>query len=251
MTEHFLSPEIVLAAKQHALREYPKESCGLVVGDRYVPCFNYAVEPEKHFAIASEEFVKAESQGGVRAVLHSHPDGPLYPTAKDMQGQIDTNVPWGIIGTDGERAGDPIMWGDSLPIAPLIGREFRHGVSDCYTLARDTFRLGKEGLAEQSIHGWPYDPITFPEVPRDDCWWDAGLDLYTDHLEKVGFRKIQMSEARIGDACLIKIKSNKVNHAAVLVGNNLLLHHLPSRVSRREAAGIWARHADIWIRYEG
>ena len=77
-------------------------------------------------------------------------------------------MPWGIIPTDGERVGDPIMWGDQLPIAPLIGREFRHGTSDCYTLVRDAYRLGKDGMKEHGIDGWPLDPIQLPEVPRDD-----------------------------------------------------------------------------------
>lgn len=251
MTNDYLDINVIAAAKAHALREYPKESCGLVVDDTYRPCFNYAVNPEKDFVISEADYLWAENDGGVQAVLHSHPDGPLFPTEADMQGQLSSAVPWGIIPTDGERAGDPIMWGDQLPIAPLIGREFRHGVADCYTLVRDAYRLGKDGMKEHGIDGWPLDPIQLPEVPRDDNWWETEKDLYVDYLAKVGFRQIDRSEARPGDGMLFKIRANKLNHAAVLLDGNVILHHLPNRPSRREAAGIWVYQVEMWLRYEG
>ena len=38
--------------KAHALEEYPKEMCALIVGDKYVKCKNVAKEPEKAFLIS-------------------------------------------------------------------------------------------------------------------------------------------------------------------------------------------------------
>jgi len=245
------APEIIAAAQAHARDEFPKESCGLIVGDEYVRCFNYAVDPLNDFKIAPEIFVRASEKGEVRAVVHSHPNGPLHPTRTDMQSQIDTALPWIIIPLDDERVGPPIIWGDQVPMAPLIGRQFMHGVADCYTLVRDCFRLGRDGMAAQDMPDWPYPPIELPEFPRDDDWWNLGQNLYEDALAPLGFKPISVDQVRPGDGFLMKVRSDKLNHAGVVVGNDLILHHLPTRLSRREPAGLWARGADLWVRYEG
>lgn len=243
-----LSVELLAAINAHAMAEYPKESCGLIVAGVYVPCFNYAVEPEKDFTIAGPDFIAHAPH--VEAVIHSHPDGPLFPTARDMQGQMQTAVPWFIVATDGERCHPPIQWGDRNDIPALVGREFMHGVCDCYSLVRDVFALGRERLAEQDID-WPHPPILMPEVPRDDNWWTGEADLYADHIGPAGFKIVPREDVRPGDGFLAKIRSDKLNHAGVLIGGGLVMHHLPSRLSRREPAGIWSRAAEIWVRFEG
>ena len=248
---NYFKPETILAMQDHARAAYPNESCGVVIGDDYHRCFNYATEPTKDFQIAPQEYLKLSKLGEIRAIIHSHPDAPLYPSELDMIGQMQTNVPWGIIQTDGLRTSDPNMWGDTLPIAPLIGREFMHGIHDCYSLLRDAFRLGKDELLKQGITGWPYDSAQMPEVPRNDNWWDSDKDLYQDYLKKTGWRRIDMSEARPGDGFLIAINSKKLNHAGLLLDQNLIMHHKPGRLSAREPAGIWARSADMWLRWEG
>lgn len=247
----YLSPAVSTAARQHALNAYPNESCGLVVNDVYFSCVNHAQDPVNNFRIDPRTWLKAQEQGTIRAVLHSHPDGPHNPTKRDMQGQIDSAVPWGVIWTDGERTSEPILWGDTLPIQPLVGRPFVHGVTDCYSLVRDAFRLGKEQMAYQGVKEWPFEPVTMPEVPRDDSWWTTDEDLYVDHLKSVGWKEIAASDVQPGDGFLMKIRSSKMNHAGLYVGNNLILHHLPTRVSRREPVGIWTRNVDMWLRYEG
>lgn len=250
-----LSPSTIESAKRHAKAVYPSESCGIVFRGEYVPCDNIASEPEKDFEISPKVYASYVAKGGVEAVIHSHPGGPLYPTANDMLHQVATNVPWGIIPILEEdgifRVGDPIMWGDGVPKTNLLGRQFLHGVHDCYSLIRDTFALGKDALAEQGVtEKWPYEPRDLPEVPRDDAWWSDGKDLYVDGLAKNGFRIIQPNEARAGDGFLMKIRSDKLNHGGVLVTDDIILHHLPMRASRREPVGVWGRSADLWVRHE-
>lgn len=252
-----LTEEAIQAAKEHARAEYPKESCGIVFEGKYVPCVNIAENPEQDFEISPRVWAEFAQRGRIEAVLHSHPKGPLFPTQADMEGQLRTAVPWGIIPCieeEGEwRVGDPILWGDQLERLPLLGREFIHGISDCYSLIRDVFFLGRERLAAEGISDkWPFDPINLPEVPRDDAWWDQeGQDLYTAGIEKNGFRIIQQHEARAGDGFLIKVRSDKLNHGGLLVTDDVIIHHLPGRLSRREPAGLWGRQADLWVRYEG
>jgi cell wall-associated NlpC family hydrolase len=167
-----------------------------------------------------------------------------------MEGQLKMNVPWAIIPLDEERTGQPIVWGGDTPVPALVGRQFQHGITDCYAIIRDTFRLGREELAKQDID-WPYAPIELPEVPRDDAWWMLGEDLYIDHFAKFGFVEINYTLAQPGDVFLVAVKCETINHGGVLIGGGLIMQHFPERLSQRTPAGLWARHANKWIRYVG
>lgn len=250
-----LSYNVIEAAKAHARKEYPNESCGIVFNGEYIPCQNIAGDPTVDFEISPKVYANYAKRGVIEAIIHSHPGGPLFPTEADMIGQISTNVPWGIIPLVVEdevmRIGDPIMWGDMLEKAPLIGRTFVHGIHDCYAIIRDIYALGKEGLSAQGVTDeWPYDPITLPEFPRNDAWWEEDKDLYVDGFAQAGFRVIPQHEARVGDVFLMKIRSEKVIHGGVLVTDDVIVHHLPMRASRREPAGMWGRNAEMWLRHE-
>jgi len=236
------------AAREHARAEYPNESCGLVVGGFYIPCRNAATDPSQDFVIHPQDQKKAFARGRTQMVIHSHPNGPMSPSESDMIGQIRSGVPWAIVPIDEDRIGELLVWGDDENIPPLLGRTFQHGITDCYTVVRDAYRLGREGCAKEGID-WPLDPILLGEVPRGDQWWAEGKDLYS-HFEEFGFRKINFSEIRPGDAFLIKVHSKVLNHAGVLVGGGMILQHFPNRLSSRVPAGLWARNADIWLRHE-
>lgn len=251
-------------AKAHARREYPKESCGLIVKGKYIACENIADDPEVgheegnkdcrcqlcSFEISPKVYAAYETKGGIDVVVHSHPDGPFYPSLADMEGQALTGKTWAIIPLDDERIAEkPVMWGGDLPIAPLLGREFMHGVTDCYQLIRDAYALGKDELEKQGIKGWPYGPITLPHQPREDAWWEGEADLYEENFERAGF--VETKDPRPGDVFLMKIRSSKNNHGGLLIGDGLIMHHLPQRLSRREPAGLWGRQASKWLRYVG
>lgn len=63
------------AIERHALAEYPRECCGLVIREGrkevYVPCRNTASTPSEHFRLAPEDFAAAEDRGQVLAVVHT------------------------------------------------------------------------------------------------------------------------------------------------------------------------------------
>ncbi len=254
--------DAIEAAKRHARERYPEESCGYVVDGVYVPAKNVLNDPETHdstdahcqcrlcaFQMGEDDVERCMLEGEL--ILHSHPNGPVYPSKADMAGQERTGLPWGIIALDDERIGDPEIWGDTWPKAPILGRTFMHGIRDCYTLVRDTFAAGKDQLAKDGITTeWPFDPIYLRDDARDDNWWE-GEDNFYDDFASHGFHEIHLEEARAGDCFLVKIRSEKFNHAGVLVASDLILHHLPGRMSRREPAGLWARAAGRWLRYGG
>jgi len=252
----FLGSAAIEAAKAHALAEFPKESCGFLADGKYTACTNVNSNPLEEFTINDPRYDAAVIGKTLTAIVHSHPNGSLIPSNTDMAQQIATKCPWIIITLNEKGIHKTIAWGGNLPVAPLIARPFVHGVFDCYSIVRDVFRLGRDELTRQGIV-WPLQPIELPEVARANNWWSGEGDLYADHLAKVGFKEISMGEARPGDGFLCAIGDTRVNpnkrlnHAAVLLGHDQILHHLPTRLSARTPAGIWAHSADMWVRYEG
>lgn len=215
----------------YAKSKEPHECCGFVVlkqGENqphFLPCENIADDPMNYFEVSPEDFIKAEEMGKILALVHSHPNGEPRLSLADRQMQWQSDLDWWLV------CGDEIY---QFPkIAPLIGRSFEHGVQDCYTLFRDFYYLCG---------------FDFPDYPRADEWWWQGENLYLDHLEEHGFYQISIENIQIGDIVLVRIESPVPNHAAIYVGDQMLLHHVPKRLSKRDIFdGYWLKYThSIW-----
>jgi proteasome lid subunit RPN8/RPN11 len=224
------------AIREHAMSSYPNEACGIVTSVGFEPKTNVAADPLKAWAMDPAEV----DYDSVLGVVHSHPDGPDWPSALDMRGQIAMDVPYGLICCTAEATTPLWWWGASIERPPLLGRPFRHGPSgsdgrgDCYALIRDYY------LAERGAH--------LPEFPRDQDWWLDGGNLYVDGFGQAGFTEVGGDPAP-GDVLLFKIRSEVSNHGAVYLGNGLILHHTFQRLSRREPLGNWRFLVQKILRY--
>ena len=250
----YFDPQIELDAHEHARQQYPKEAVGFVVAGRYVPQDNVADNAQEHFTVPAQAFVNQTTP--VQAIIHSHPEGPNYPNKVDMQGQLDTAVPWGIVpivkqAVSGELVcGKIVWWGDQLEIPPLVGRGFVHGITDCYSIIRDFYRV-RFG-------------IVLKEHPRDWEWWLHGEKMYEMGFEETGFVRVSIRDPKPGDLFFACIRCKTPNHGGVWLGGPTgeILHHLTSRnpvdptwLSRREPGirylkfvengGIWCRHKEL------
>ncbi|EAS2246257.1 phage tail protein, partial [Salmonella enterica] len=85
----------------HARRCAPAESCGFVVrtqaGERYLPCVNISAAPEDYFRMAPEDWLRAETQGEIVALVHSHPGGQPYLSDVDRRLQVQSDLPWWLV----------------------------------------------------------------------------------------------------------------------------------------------------------
>ena len=175
----------------------------------------------------------------LQALMHSHPDGQRYPTQTDMVSQVATGVPWGIIPVwrDGATTGPETWFGDQCPVPALVGREFLSGVTDCYGLVRDYYRLKRDHV--------------LPMFPRENRWWKRGGDMLSAaQCLKTGFRQIHQDDIRTGDMVLFQIRCAVANHCGIYLGEHLILHHLYNRLSRRDSANAWLRMQNSCWRLE-
>lgn len=254
-----LTANIKRSVERHALADYPREACGLVVagGDKpsYVPCRNVA-ENGQDFRLPAEDYAAAEDHGQVLAVVHSHIDRDAMPTEADLVSCEATGLPWHIVavGQDaGEDAPKVMGWHSFKPsgyVAPLVGRTFHHGTLDCYGLIRDFY------ARELSIE--------VPDFERPDDWWQDPVhgELYLENFEAAGFAQVQ-DGPRYGDVILMQYRSERTNHGGVYLGDaelksqpglhtvpNALLHHAMPRLSERVVyAGYWRDNTRMIVRH--
>lgn len=235
------------AAIAHAIAEYPRESCGLVIVsdgvERYWPCVNRATSRADHFIISPEDYANAEDAGEVVAVVHSHPDATAKPSDGDLVSCEATGLRWHIFAIHRDALDEQVkLFAESAfePSgyeAPLVGRDFCHGVLDCFALVRDYYQreLG----------------IELPDFDRTDEWWSKGQNLYMDNYAKCGFVPVNPDNLQRGDIILMQIRSPVPNHAGVYTGDGLFLQHLYGRKSSRDVyGGYWKEKTVLVIRKE-
>lgn len=245
-----MTPELQATIAAYLVSCYPEEGCGFIVheagaADTFIPCPNVSETPRGSFMIDVRLHVAIADQYELVALVHSHPDAWAHPSDADRVSCEAMGVRW-IIASVLQHAGDGsphvAAWEEFEPVdyrAPLEGRQFSHGVLDCYTLIQDWYRLERG--------------IELPHFERRDGWWDDGKsDLYTDGFESAGFRTVPPgAPLQAGDVILMQIRSRNgtPNHGGVYLGGGKLLHHPYGRLSRVEVyGGMWAQYTRRVVR---
>lgn len=245
----YILKETQAAILNHAAACYPRESCGVIVGRKYIECQNIA-HSDSEFVIDPRDIVRAEQMGKIEAIVHSHPDGSTKPSTFDkLQMQLH-GVPW-VIAAYPEidiKVHEPLPY-----VAPLINREYIHGVLDCYSIVRDYYARELD--------------IPLDNFERVDRWWEDAnsQDLYTSNFKSQGF--VEVDDLQRHDVILCRVQPTEhVNHALIylgddgqltsepseqIVGDHLVLHHPYLRRARREIYGnIWQERTAVIIRHQ-
>jgi len=74
---------------------YPRECCGVIVNDQYMPCRNTS-KYEDQFEMDPKDLARAEDLGKIQAYVHSHPNASAQASELDLH-QIELHQkPWVI-----------------------------------------------------------------------------------------------------------------------------------------------------------
>mgnify|MGYP003136188562 FL=1 len=233
-----LSEVIQSEALGHAKKDFPRESVGLVHivkgRERYFPCENIADERDLHFVLDPDDYLEAEEQGEITAVIHSHPITNHAPSPADLVACEKSGLPWHIVNPQTE------FWGYCEPSGyelPYVGRPFYYGIIDCYSLIRDFYKR------EFSIELTDYD--------RKDRWWERGESMYLDHFKDEGFVEVSMEEIEYGSVILMCLESTVPNHGGLYIDGNMILHHVQDRLSSRDLyGGFYQKHTAKVLNHE-
>lgn len=221
--------------KEHAASTYPNECCGLAIifkgRLKYIKCNNLL--DGDLFCIDPVDYAKAEDMGEVVGVCHSHNDTTSKPSEADIISCNTSELPWLIINypyTEYTQL-EPIDYK-----VPLIGRPFLHGVLDCYSLIRDYY---KDILN-----------IKLSDYARQPNWWELdSYNLYEDNFKSEGFEVV--NDLKKHDIILMQHGSSKVNHGAIYVEDNIILHHSTNKLSSRDVyGGYWRKNTRYVIRHK-
>lgn len=235
-----LTKNLTLQISQHATTCYPKECCGVITNGVYHPCDNIAFDPYNHFEIDPVAYLDF---GEIEAIVHSHPNGTGEPSEMDKIQMGLHGVDWLICGVGKDLLTDDFYFDVKIHQAkahhaPLLGREYVHGVQDCYTLVQDYFKRELK--------------IDLPNFKRIDDWWEDENHepLYENNFAKAGFEVVD--DLQPHDVILCRVgRTFHVNHALIFIGNgkltsentpdcvgdSLVLHHPHGALSRREIYG--------------
>lgn len=212
-----------------------KEVCGLIISRKrkysYIQCTNIA-DGANEFIIDPAEFADAADKGTVLAVVHSHVNVNPNPSQADLISIERHKLPFLIVNY-------PLnTWTYTEPSgykAPLIGRQFVHGITDCYALLIDYYK--------QELN------LDIMDFDRRSEWWTKGDNLYLENYEKAGF--VQVDELQKHDIILMQVGSQVPNHCAIYLGDNVILHHVMGKASSRDVyGGYWKKITTHIVRHK-
>lgn len=217
---------------EHLLNEYPREGCGILLNKRgkleWMPCKNVA-ENDEEFRIAAEDYIKASLSGDIHAIVHSHPDGSCLPSEADKQASDFLGIPYWIYSLPDCEL---FVYEPKERKAPLLGKEYRFGQNDCYSLVRDYYKQLD---------------IDLPTIPFEDDFWLKGINYFDDLQESFGF--VTVAEPQEHDMVIFSVMSDIPNHCGVYVGEDIFMHHAVDRLSCRESLhSFWGRYVTRYIR---
>lgn len=222
--------------RAHFDAEYPREGCGIIGivkgKKRWFPCKNVA-ESEEDFVMSSEDWFNVKKQADIYAIVHNHINSSNDASENDINSCNALGVPYYIFTYPDLELN---IVEPKQNFNPLIGREYKFGVSDCFEAMRDW-------LKSEGIH-----------IPKraafEDDWWLKGLDYFTEEIiSEWGFKKVTSPQKN--DLLVFAVESSVGNHCGVYLANDIFFHHAENRLSCRESLyPFWGKHIIGIYRHE-
>lgn len=131
--------DIEIKIKDHAMLCYPEEACGLIVDQKEVfICKNVAPNKFHSYEINPIDYVKASRSGLITAIYHSHVERENFGFSyRDILNSENHKVDMILY----DYCCDLFSYYSPRGVLPkYIGRKFKMGESDCFTLVQDYYK---------------------------------------------------------------------------------------------------------------
>jgi len=250
---------------KHAKDEFPAECAGMIVENKHrvleIKRSTNSVKPEgdetidhnhistNNFVLDGAALVEVMKEGKeVVAIYHSHPFTAPVPSEADRYACRKSALPWVIVNPN---TGEYTITSpkDTLPEAPVLGREFVWGVFDCLALVRDVYK------AELSIDIPDFDRGKFGAWDVDPTW-----NKFNESFKDAGFTVVPFSHSKDPhdltfnkyDVILFNIANDlgmKPNHCGVMMNpeRKVFYHHLAQRESEASVWGGYYRYTTTGV----
>ena len=156
--------------QKHFEEEYPREGCGIIGivkgKKKWFPCTNVA-ENEEDFILSSDDYFRIVKKCDIFAIVHSHPDASNKPSISDINNCNALGIPYWIFSYPDMESN---IVEPERKTHPLIGREYKFGIQDCFEAMRDYLKSKNIEIP--------------PRIPFEDNWWDRELDYFSDEIIK-------------------------------------------------------------------
>ena len=100
----------------------------------------------------------------------------------------------------------------------LVGRQWKYGVNDCFTLIRDWF--GLQG-------------VELPDFSRPDDL-ESCDSIFLEQAVAIGFEQVALERRKPGDVLIMRLDTRTPMHAAILLPDELILHQRQDSLSAIE-----------------
>jgi len=215
-----LNKKIKSDIKKHALKEKPKECCGLVFESNgslnIQACSNTSEIPEKHFSISPRDYLKATQKGSIKAVYHSHLSNNDRFSPNDILHSRAHQLPF-LLYCHGKDSFSTFLPQKNKTF--LYDRIFKIGESDCYTFVKEYYSNLGIKLAGYNNLGNDWHKKN-PNLIQD-------LFSLNKNDPNLPISELSpKSEFKKHDVLVFEfIKGAGANHVAVYLGNNQIMHH--------------------------
>jgi len=233
--------------KEHALREKPKECCGLLIEneneEEVHPCKNSSEKPSLHFSIRPHDYAFASKRGKIKAVYHSHNSDNEKFSVNDMFNSRSHCVDYILYNT----VKNTFSFFDYKKNKTfLYNRIFKIGESDCYTIIKEYYAdLGIKLEGENTFGNEWYkkNPHLIGQL----------FNLNKNNPNLPIMELPPSSELKEHDVIVFEfIKGAGPNHVAVYLGDGTMIHHPRNRYPCIENLNsIYEKKMYKIYRYEG
>jgi len=100
----------------------------------------------------------------------------------------------------------------------LIGRQWKYGVNDCFSLVRDYFAL---------------QGVVLPDFDRPPIL-EQCESIFLQQAERIGFKHVQYCRRRPNDVLIMRLGTMTPMHAAILLPDEQILHQRQDSLSAVE-----------------